>query len=192
MQWLKTWLRKWLGAEEIRTEIMAAVKVEHDMTASSLLVIRDGYVYPAQKELERLCLLLGSFESQLRSDGILIENLGNRMMAVEQKLEFIESRIGDLFTCDGALRAELIDIVKLGERDDKRISELELLVKDATLDTALAAIEDRVAKLETTPIPSGPQGRRGGSAWGPHQVAAAAGAARASGSEVPIPTPGVS
>lgn len=177
MQWLKTWLMKWLGIDEVRAE-------------NAELIQRLDII---DRSLVRLSLLLGSAESAIGTDGVLIENLGNRMMPVEQKLEFIDRRTDDLFTRCDAFRADLIDTLKLGERDEKRISELELIVKDATLDTALAAIEDRIAKLEATPAPApGPQGRRGGSAWNSHQVAASAGAALANGVPLPIPTPGVS
>lgn len=162
MQWLKTWLMKWLGIEDVRAENNELIQRLELFSA----------------EIGRLRNLIGSAECAISSDGALIESLGNRMMAVEGRFD--------------STRTELIDIVKLGERDEQRISELETLARDATLDTALAAIEDRVAKLEATPIPTGPQGRRGGSAWNSHQVAASAGAARANGVDVPIPTPGVS
>ena len=150
MQWLKTWLMKWLGVEEIRKE-------------NAELVLRLDVAESLRKDL-------------VRQVGIVNSDV---VATVELKIGF--------------LRTELIDIVKAGDRDGQRIAELETLVKDATLDTALAALEDRVAKLESTPAPANQQhGRRGGSAWVSHQVAASAGAALANGVDVPMPTPGVS
>lgn len=139
-------------------------------------------------------------------DGVRVENneLIRRLDALDSNYSKTKERLENLCTLylaskedgDGhmaRLDRELIDIVKTSERDSRRISELETLVRDATLDTALAALEDRVSKIEATPVPApGAQGRRGGSAWGPHQVAAAAGAARGNGADIPIPTPGVS
>ncbi len=135
MQWLKIWLMKWLGVEEIHAENAELI--------------------------QRLDVIQSSLEVKSKSDL-------------------------------AALRADLIDAVKVSDVQAKKISELESVVKDATLDTVVLDLEDRVAKLESAPVPATQQGRRGGSAWGAHQVAAAAGAALANGSPVPIPIPGIS
>lgn len=163
MKWLKTLLMKWLGINEVRTENAELIQ-RLDVLSVEIAGLRN---------------LIGSAECAISSDGALIEGLSNRMKVVDGRFD--------------GVRTDLIDIVKASERDSQRISELETVVKDATLDTALAALEDRVSKIEATPVPTpGPQGRRGGSAWNSHQVAASAGAARENGVNIPIPTPGVS
>ena len=115
--------------------------------------------------------------------------LDRETMKLATAIDNDRTGIRDLFD---RVRADIIDVVRAGERNSQSISDLATLVKDATLDTALAALEERVGKLEAAPAPATSQGRRGGSAWGVHQAAAAAGAAREKGSDVPIPTPGVS
>jgi hypothetical protein len=187
MQWLKAWLRKWLGIDQ-------AIATEHEMTADSLKAIRDGYVYPTQRLVEGLT---GCVEN-LREHYASVKEMGDACMArldretMKLATAIDSDRTGtrDLFD---RVRADLLDTVKAGEGYSQRIAELESIVKDATLDTALAELEDRVARIEATPSPTPQQqGRRGGSAWNSHQVAASAGAARANGLETPLPTPGVS
>lgn len=189
MQWLKTWLRKWLGIEDVAGAIVA----EHDMTASSLLSIRDGYVYPTQKLVDgfsaRVENLREHYASVKEMGDACMARLDRETMKLAKAIDNDRAGRRDLFD---RVRKDIIDSVKAGEEHSQRISELETLVKDATLDTALAELEDRVAKLENAPVPGSSTGRRGGSAWNSHQVAAAAGAARENGLPNPIPTPGVS
>lgn len=161
MQWIKTWLRKWLGVEE------------------------RAYACDVQT--------LGEELKNLRQDAIRENRFS---LAINEKYDSLTSFMQDQSVARiesfNDLRKDLMDVARAMERYEERIHELELLVKDATLDTTLAALEDRVAKLELTPAPTPTVGRRGGSAWSSHQVAASAGAARANGIEVPLPTPGVS
>lgn len=163
MQWLKTWLRKWLGIEQLADR--CSIDIAENLKAIRAMALR-------------LELLSQSHQLQADKQAELSSFIQDQSLARLQSFN--------------DLREDLLAVIKDAYDDGQRITQLEILIKDATLDTALLALEDRVAKLEATPIPSGPQGRRGGSAWGPHQAAAAAGAARASGSEVPIPVPGIS
>lgn len=129
----------------------------------------------------------------LRINHVSVKEMGDACMArMDRETVKLAEPVIEIRDEVKGIRSELIDIVKLNERDQARIAELEQLVKDATLDTAVSALEDRVAKLESAPAVATPQGRRGGSAWGPHQIAASAGAVLRNGVENPIPTPGVS
>ncbi len=181
MQWLKTWLRKWLGIDEVRDLLINISRNDRD-------TVRDV--------TDRLVLRVGELADRvenLREHYASVKEMGEACMArLDRETMKLAAAINDN---RDAVRTELLEVVTLGERDEKRISELETIVKDGTIETALAELEDRVAKIENLPVPSStqPQGRRGGSAWASHQVAASAGAARANGMpEVPIPVPGVS
>lgn len=185
MQWLKTWLMKWLGVDEVRTENAELIQRLEILTGEFVKIgvrvenLREHYA--SVKEMGDACMARLDRETMKLATAINDDRTARSEYA---------HRID---TCLTRINADLIDVVKAGERDNQRISELEALVKDATLDTALLALEDRVSKIEATPVPApGPQGRRGGSAWNSHQVAASAGAALANGVPLPIPTPGVS
>ena len=190
MQWLKAWLRKWLGVEQLadRCSVDTAGLIRHREVLTGEVVnlglrvenLREHYA--SVKEMGDACMARLDRETMKLAIAIgdLTDKTGNAGMGLARSIDDV--------------RAELIDIVKVGERDARRISELTALVKDGTVDTTLAELEDRVAKLESNPAPaaSSPQGRRGGSAWNSHQVAAAQGAALANGMPIPIPTPGIS
>lgn len=176
MQWFKTWLRKWLGVEDVRDETVGLVHGQFSALETRLGLrienVRESHV--SVKEMGDACMARLDRETMKLATAIDNDRTGTR----------------ELFD---RVRADILDVVKTNERGRERISELEILVKDATIDTALAELEDRVAKLESTPAPAaGPQGRRGGASWNSHQVAAGQGAALANGSPVPIPTPGIS
>jgi hypothetical protein len=170
MQWLKTWLMKWLGVDNIRAE-------------NSELIQR----------LDVLGAEVNRLSNSVGANGAAIYNFYEKLDRLVDATNAVSKGVDAQFE---RVAAEFIDFVKADERDSQRIFELETLAKDGTLDAALAALaalEGRVTKLESTPAPApGPQGRRGGSAWNSHQVAASAGAARANGIDIPIPTPGVS
>jgi DNA repair exonuclease SbcCD ATPase subunit len=170
MHWLKTWLRTWLGIEENR------LSFSRELTAYAN---RLEEIKSLRSENAELIQRLDHDESRLETIKIRLNGLGDH--------------IRELDNTAANLHADMIDIVKLGGADNKRITELESIVKDSTLDTALAALEDRVSKIEATPAPAPTStGRRSGSAWASHQVAASQGAARENGLAVPLPTPGVS
>jgi len=187
MHWLKTWLRKWLGVDEVRAENAELIQ------RMAGLEFRFDQVRLLREYIERLDEHIES----VRQNHVSVKEMGDACMArLDRETMKLATAIGndrdgvrDLFH---GLRKDLTEVIRYGDRDDKRISELEVLLKDATLDTALAALEERVGKLEAAPAPATPQGRRGGSSWGVHQAAAAAGAAREKGADVPIPTPGIS
>lgn len=170
MHWLKTWLRKWLGIDQ-QAELIVNLRRE------DLALIRDLTARTNERVAE-----IG------RENAELIQRLDTNDSAF-RAIDSDRTGIRELFD---RVRADLIDITKASETNQRSIAELESIVKDATLDTALLALEDRVSKLESAPAPNGSQGRRGGSAWNSHQVAAAAGAALTNGVPNPIPTPGVS
>lgn len=182
MQWLKTWLMEWLSIDQVQGE-NKRIRSENaelisrlDAFQSSSKTFSDLVWAEIAKRDQKIGLLSQSHQLQ-----------GDRHAELALKIE------SDLKSFKAGIAAELIDIAKAGKADHQSIAELEELVKDATIDTALAALEDRVAKIEATPAPTpGPQGRRGGSSWTSHQVAAAAGATITNGVPNPIPTPGVS
>lgn len=74
-----------------------------------------------------------------------------------------------------------------------RISALEEFAKESGYDSAIDAIEVRIARLENKPVEVTATGgrRRGGSSWASHQAAAANGAVL-NGLPHPLPKPGVS
>lgn len=185
MQWLKAWLMKWLGIDEVRAE-----------NAELILRLDNS---ESQMETLRTCLIrFGEDIESVRQSHVSVKEMGDACMArldretmkLATAIDGDRTGVMELFR---QVRADLIENLKAVDVNSNRISELEELVKDATLDTALAELEDRVAKIEAVPAPTpGPQGKRGGSAWNSHQVAASAGAALANGVSVPIPTPGIS
>lgn len=193
MKWLKAWLRKWLGVESDRIDWQTNRINEITQLRERVENLREHYA--SVKEMGESCMarldretikLATAINSQADKHAELVGDQTETSVRVTAGLKTVLDHIS-------LIRAESIESVKLADADQKRISELEAIVKDATLDTALAELEDRVAKLESTPVPtSGPQGRRGGASWNSHQVAAGQGAALANGSPVPIPTPGVS
>lgn len=176
---------KWLGIDEVRAE-----------NAELILRLDNS---ESQMETLKACLKrFGENIESVRQSHVSVKEMGDACMArLDRETMKLATAISndrngvvDLF---GRVRADLIDNVKSMESSNQRISELESVVKDATLDTALAELEDRVSRMEASPAPApGPQGKRGGSAWNSHQVAASAGAALANGVSVPIPTPGIS
>lgn len=193
---------KWLGIKNALDCLFS--ELERQFESGKLLV---GEVNELRAENGELIQRLDIFASEFVKVGVRIENLREHYASVKEMGDACMARLDretmKLAEAIGADRdaakkayeeifADIKEGAKLGGRDSQRIAELEAIVKDATLDTALSALEDRVAKLESAPAPTGPQGRRGGSAWGPHQIAASAGAARANGADVPLPTPGVS
>lgn len=196
MQWIKAWLRNWLGvdrladrcsvdtAEFIRTrDLLTGEVVKLGVRVENL---REHYA--SVKEMGDACMARLDRETMKLATAIvdLEKRTGDSGMELAAAID--ENRVAIQ-----SIRVEFIEFVKLADADQKRISELEILVKDATIDTALAALEDRVARLESIPSPAPAQnGRRGGASWNSHQVAAGQGAALANGSPVPIPTPGVS
>ncbi len=181
MQWLKTRLRKWLGVEATSNDVLTLASEVN----AEVGLLRGEFVK------------VGLRIENLREHYASVKGMGEACMArLDRETMKLATAIDEDRTAVRALRAELIDIVKVSECESKKISKLETIVKDGTIDTALAELEDRVAKIENAPTPESvpaPHGRRGGSAWSAHQVAASAGAARANGfPEVPIPVPGVS
>lgn len=178
MRWLKTWLMKWIGVDAISAE------------NAELILRLDAFGGQFAKIDSRIEGLRESYASVKEMGDACMARLDRETMKLATAINSDRDGARDLFD---RVRADLIDIVKAGEEYSRRISEIETLTKDATIDTALAAVEDRVARLESTPVPTpGPQGRRGGSAWNAHQVAASAGASLVNGMPSPIPTPGVS